>query len=291
MIPVLTASIVAFLVAALVYWLIITTEGAYLGPRVVRWLYDRGAAGYDRFKGQDLEDDARRLAIPLERALVGVPDPWVLDVATGTGRMLTALLRRPGWQGRAIGLDHSLAMLIHARRKVNGYGGKVWLIRKNAARLPFPDSSFSAVTCIESLEFLPDSRRGLAEMARVLARGGTLLVTNRVGWEARFFPGRAFSEDALTEMLDGLGMTDVRIERWADIYDLVWAKKGHLGWAKKTEGADSAATSSISHLLRCPVCGGEMEEGQAVLRCRSHGHAFSDLDRILDLEDRQVLVN
>ncbi|MFQ5945435.1 MAG: class I SAM-dependent methyltransferase [Anaerolineae bacterium] len=290
MIPLVAASIVAFLVAALIYWLIITTEGAYLGPRVVRWLYDRGAAGYDRVKGQDLEDDSRRLATPLERALVDVPDPWVLDVGTGTGRMLTALLRRPGWQGRAIGLDNSLPMLVHARRKVNGYGGKVWLVRKNAARLPFPDGSFSAVTCIESLEFLPDSRRGLAEMARVLARGGTLLVTNRVGWEARFFPGRAFSDRALTEILEGLGMSDVRIERWADIYDLVWAKKGHLGSAKKTNGEESAAASSLSQLLRCPVCGGEMEAEQGRIRCRPLGHAFLNPDRILDLEDRQAMV-
>ncbi len=276
-------SIVAFLVAVLIYWLVFTTEGAYLGPRVVRWLYDRGAAGYDRFKGQDLEDDARRLAIPLEHALVGVPDPWVLDVATGTGRMLTALLRRPGWQGRAVGVDYSYPMLLRARQKVNGYGGKVWLIRKDAAHLPFPDGSFSAVTCIESLEFLPDSRRGLVEMSRVLARGGTLLVTNRVGWEARLFPGRAFSNRALNEMLASLGMSDIRIEKWADIYDLVWATK--------KEGTDHAAVSSISQLLRCPVCGGEMKEELGLIRCRPRGHAFSDPNSILDLEDRQVVAS
>ena len=46
----------AFLLSCLAYWLLVVTEGAYLGPRTVRWLYDRGASTYDRVKGFDSPD-------------------------------------------------------------------------------------------------------------------------------------------------------------------------------------------------------------------------------------------
>ena len=118
----------ALLLAGLGCWLLILTEGVYLGPRVVRLLYDWGAKRYEEIKGFDVADDAWHLAIPLERRLRGWRCPPVLDVATGTGRMLLAILRRPGFEGWLVGLDASLPMLRVAREKVQGYGGRASLI-------------------------------------------------------------------------------------------------------------------------------------------------------------------
>jgi ubiquinone/menaquinone biosynthesis C-methylase UbiE len=208
------------------YWLLILTEGAYLGPAVVRALYDRGAGSYDRVKDFDIEADAWNLAIPLESRLKGKRHPLVLDIATGTGRVLLAILRRPDFDGRVVGLDVSWRMVREAQRKCGGYWGRVDLVINEAPGLPLRNDSFDAVICIEALEFLPSPRHALREMARVLVPGGTLLVSNRVGRDAFFFPGRAFKVDKMKEQLISLGLEQVENKRWEDCYDLVWARKG-----------------------------------------------------------------
>lgn len=211
--------------ALILYWLLVVTEGAYLGPRVVAWLYDLSANRYDAIKQFDLNDENHFLARPLLRALNGVRAPRVLDVATGTGRLPLALLCQSSFQGRVIGLDLSRRMLYLAQRKGRRYGSRLYLICQDAARLPFADSSFDAVTCVEALEFLANPRAALMEMTRVLRPGGVLLVTNRVNWEARLMPGKAFSSPVLRALLESLDLTKIEIQRWQECYDLVWARK------------------------------------------------------------------
>ena len=117
----------------------------------------------------------------------GVDRPLLLDVATGTGRVPLALLRNrfAATGGRIVGLDLSWGMLRQARAKLQDYDRWVDLVWQDASHLPFDDGTFDAVTCMEALEFLPRPREALAEMVRVLAPGGLLAVTNRVGvWRA-----------------------------------------------------------------------------------------------------------
>lgn len=211
--------------ALILYWLLVTTEGAYLGPRVVAWLYDLSAGRYDAIKRFNPGDDDYFLALPLLRALNDVPVPRVLDVATGTARLPVALLRKPDFQGRVIGLDLSWQMLTLAQRKARRYGLRLHLIRQDAALLPFADNTFDAVTCVEALEFLANPRHALQEMSRVLRPGGVLLVTNRVNWEARLMPGKAFSNLQMRALLESLGLRQILIQRWQVCYDLVWARK------------------------------------------------------------------
>lgn len=213
------------ILALFLYWLLVVTEGAYLGPRVVAWLYDLSASRYDAVKQFDLNDENYFLALPLLRALNGVRAPLVLDVATGTGRLPLALLRQSGFQGRVIGLDLSRQMLRLAQRKARHHGPRLRLIQQDAASLPFADGSFDAVTCVEALEFLLNPSAALHEMTRVLRPGGVLLVTNRVNWEARLMPGKAFSNSTMRDMLASAGLTQIEIRHWQECYDLVWAQK------------------------------------------------------------------
>ncbi len=213
------------LAAAVAYWLFILTEGAYLGKKVVIALYNWGASSYDRIKNVHPSDDAAFLAQPLLTALKGAQSPLVLDVATGTGRLPLTLLRQWDYRGGIVGLDLSPRMLDVARRRTYAQRHRVGLVVQNAMALPFPNERFAAVTCIEALEFLPDPREALAEMVRVLRPGGDLLISNRVGTDALFFPGRAYPPRTLEDKLRALGLVGVQTRSWQVHYDLVEAQK------------------------------------------------------------------
>ena len=89
-------------------------EGAHLGPRVQAWLYDRWSKKYDKDKRESQLHDDAMLAQPLLQALENTPKPFVLDFATGTGRLSYALLKRPDFNGQIIALDLSMGMLEQA---------------------------------------------------------------------------------------------------------------------------------------------------------------------------------
>ncbi|MFH1085881.1 MAG: methyltransferase domain-containing protein [Chloroflexota bacterium] len=207
------------------YWLFISTEGTYVGPRLVALLYDWTATRYDRIKNLHFVDEARFIGLPLMAALEGRAAPLVLDVATGTGRVPLAVLNRlaPAW--RFVGLDRSPGMLASAQRALADWSAQVALVRGDASALPFAEGTFDAVACLEALEFMDSWAAVVAELARVVRPGGVLLLSNRVGAEARLFVGRLARRGALESCLAHLGLTDIRTERWQVHYDLVWARK------------------------------------------------------------------
>ncbi len=263
---------------ALSYWLVVVTEGAYLGSRVVAFLYDRGATSYDEIKQFDAVDDASRLALPLVRRLRGHRRPLVLDVATGTARLPVSLLRSLEFEGSIVGLDVSAEMLRQAVRKTARHRDRVSWLCDEATDLPFGDESFEAVVCLEALEFMPQPARALAEMARVLMAGGTLLASNRRGVDAFLMPRRAFSKDGLRELLGGLSFVSVELEQWQTYYDLVWARKE--GSALRSE-----TPLALGDVLRCPHCHGRAWSwSEARVGCRECGLAYAIEDGIIRLD-------
>ncbi len=225
MVGLLAAGATLLALALLGYWALVLSEGVYLGPRVVTWLYDRVAGRYDAIKNLDPGDDSVFLARPLLLALGEFIEPLVLDVGTGTGRLPLALLAEEEFAGRVIGLDRSGPMLSQARPKLARHGGRSYLLRGDAGHLPFPDASFAAVTCLEALEFTTRPKETLREMVRVLRPGGTLLISNRVGTDVLWYPGRHCGRGRAEALLKALGMVQVETERWQVYYDLVWASK------------------------------------------------------------------
>lgn len=211
--------------AWLLHWLLIRTEGVFLGRRIVVWLYDLAAGGYDNIKQFDADTESAFIAWPLRRRLKGFAAPLVLDVATGTGRLPFFLLQEPEFNGRVIGLDASAGMLAHARTKLAPFGDRAALVRQSALDLPFGDAAFAAVTCLEALEFLPDDAAALREMARVLRPGGVLLVSRRQGPDAPWFLGHTRDRDEFEALLADMGLTDIRTQPWQVEYELVWAAR------------------------------------------------------------------
>src|SRR4028118_964220 len=125
----------------------------------------------------------RRMSF-FERVLVGDGREWVcsrasgevLEVAVGTGRNFP--FYPEGVQ--LTGIDLSPAMLEIARKKADELSLDADLRESDAQELPFADASFDTVVCTLSLCNIPDDRRAIAEMKRVLRPGGRLLLLDHV---------------------------------------------------------------------------------------------------------------
>ncbi|HYN87608.1 MAG TPA: class I SAM-dependent methyltransferase [Ardenticatenaceae bacterium] len=263
-----------------IYWAVILTEGAYFGARAVRAIYDWGATTYDEVKQYVDTDEFWFLGYPLANRLdeSAGPHALVLDVATGTGRLPLALCRVMSFDGRIVGLDLSRPMLAEAERRTAGFARRVAFVRHPALPLPFAGDSFDAVTMIEALEFVPDPRGTLRELIRVLAPGGILLVTNRIGRDALWFPGRAPRPERFEENLRALGLSDVETKPWQEYYDLIFARKP--GVPRRRE-----RSFDWRQALRCPKCAAASDwVSQAeALQCARCGTGYAVSGRVLEL--------
>lgn len=218
---VILIAVVAVLLAGLAYYLLVTTEGVYLGQRVVTWLYDLYAPRYDRIKQFQPDYERILLARPI-LGEIGQDDPLVLDVATGSGRLPLALCQYEYFEGRIIATDISRRMLDQAAATLAAERERVTLLRCAGERLPFPDATFDVVTCLEALEFMADPAGALRECVRVLRPGGLLLITNR---RKTWMPGRIWSDDDILARLAACGVHIAQIEPWQVDYHKVWGMK------------------------------------------------------------------
>ncbi|GAA2571178.1 class I SAM-dependent methyltransferase [Pseudonocardia hydrocarbonoxydans] len=100
----------------------------------------------------------------------------VLEIAVGTG------LNLPHYPaGVALrGIDLSPAMVELTRARAAELGRDVDLCVGDAEHLDLPDGSVDTVVCTFSLCGIPDHRRAVGEMVRVLRPGGLLLLADHV---------------------------------------------------------------------------------------------------------------
>jgi demethylmenaquinone methyltransferase / 2-methoxy-6-polyprenyl-1,4-benzoquinol methylase len=101
------------------------------------------------------------------------PHERVLDVATGTGLVAQALVRRYGC--RVVGIDQSGAMLERARAKLrcdSALTDRIELLEGEAESLPFDDGEFDHLTFTYLLRYVDDPAATLRELGRVVRPGG-----------------------------------------------------------------------------------------------------------------------
>jgi ubiquinone/menaquinone biosynthesis C-methylase UbiE len=147
------------------------TGGDVANRKLVRY-WDKHADRYDREMNF------------WDRHLFGASRPWacghaageVLEVAIGTGRNL------PFYSDgiHLTGVDMSVRMLGIAGDRAAGLGRQADLRTGDAQALDFPDGSFDTVLCTLGLCAIPDDRRAISEMARVLRPGGRLVLVDHV---------------------------------------------------------------------------------------------------------------
>ncbi len=219
-------------------------EGTHLGPRAQGWLYDRWAKKYDLGKKESQARDAEMLAHPVLAALEGIPSPLVLDLATGTGRLPLALLREPGFNGNVIALDVSTGMLEQAAARLESYPERTAFLRLIDFPLPFPDSCFDVVCCMEALEVMPEMETPLRELFRVLKPGGMLLSSRATDASGRRAKVRSVAQ--FSGLLKQVGFENIEIIPWWRWFDRVTARKP--GPFLPTE------TKTLPEILKCPQC-------------------------------------
>lgn len=211
------------LIFLLLFWELYIAEGAHLGRRFVRWLYELSASRYNWIKGYDQDWEIRYLGEPVAQVIGSLPDARVLDVGAGTGRLAWALENSGRYLGAVTCVEPSRRM-IGQQLPSQGRVQRRWL-QAWADSLPFPSGAFDVVTSLEMLEFTPEPSRSLAEMVRVLRPGGWLLVTNRIGRQAKFILGRTVPSHQFPEFLERHGLEGVELFHWQVDYDLAWARK------------------------------------------------------------------
>jgi len=105
----------------------------------------------------------------------------VLDLGSGAGIDVLIAARRVGPGGRAIGVDMTPEMLAAARANAAAAGISNADFRSGRLEeLPVADASVDAVTSNCVINLVPDKPAVFAEIARVLRRGGRLVVSDIV---------------------------------------------------------------------------------------------------------------
>lgn len=101
----------------------------------------------------------------------------VLDIGCGPGaavRMAAEIV------GESVGVDRAQPMVDIARRRSRGLDNVRFEVGA-AETLPFPDGAFTVVWAVHSFHHWENRGAGLAEVARVLAEGGRLLILEEDG--------------------------------------------------------------------------------------------------------------
>jgi len=254
-------------------------EGTHLGPRVQSWLYDRWSKKYDEGKRESQLRDSEMLAKPVMAVLKNVPEPFILDFATGTGRLSFALLSQPEFNGHIIALDLSQGMLEKAVAKLNARTStseqnstvpplsargtlQVEFLRHLSLPLPFPDAAFDVVCALEVLELFPNMDQPLAELSRVLRPGGILLTSRGTEESGRL--AKVKSKADFGSLLTKHDFANFQIAPWWKLFDRVIAMKNgssspvgarRLAGVMRCSACGHIQWSSEAHMLKCSHCG------------------------------------
>ena len=174
--------------------------------------FERNAADWDRVRALHLPEADIESAV-LSAAGAG-PFDLMVDVGVGQGRMIQLFADRVR---RADGFDTSRQMLAIARASLDDLKAKAALRFGDAYAPPVEAGSADLVTIHQVLHFLSDPKRAVSEAARLLKRGGRLLIVDFAPHGLEFLREEhahrrlGFSDTEIRDWCDGAGLGDVKV--------------------------------------------------------------------------------
>jgi ArsR family transcriptional regulator len=200
---------------------------------------DRQAAAEQFFAANAEQWDAMRtlhiaeseVEAAMQRALETGPIGKLVDIGTGTGRMLELF---GGEAESAKGIDRSPEMLRLARAKLAEAGLETTDLRQgDMYALELPDGAASTVIIHQVLHYAQQPAAAIAEAARILETGGRLLIADFAAHEREELRRR----DAHAR----LGFSDEQIENWFKAAGL------EGGLAEQLEGGELTVKLWLGH--------------------------------------------
>lgn len=144
-------------------------------PTSTQWQLARDAAErYEQILVPTILGPAARALVEFAALQAGEA---VLDVGCGTGAAARCAAEKVGPAGRVAAVDVNAGMIDVAQSLPPVAGATIEWFANSAYELPFAEVEFTAVLCAQTLQFLDDRPRALAEMYRVLKPGGRVALS------------------------------------------------------------------------------------------------------------------
>ncbi|MEX2476694.1 methyltransferase domain-containing protein [Marinobacter sp.] len=153
-----------------------------------------------------------------------------LDLGAGAGTDSILALDLTGPDGHVLSLDLTSAMTRKLKQRADAQGACIDVIQATAERLPFTSNSIDSITSNGALNLVPDKRRAIAEMFRVLKPGGRVqladvVISQPVTVDCDSDPRLwvecvvgATVEENLLAMLGDAGFESIRVIRHIDYF-------------------------------------------------------------------------
>ncbi|KPK24186.1 MAG: hypothetical protein AMJ70_02585 [Dehalococcoidia bacterium SG8_51_3] len=196
---------------------------------MIRTYFNGKAAMWDEIAAEKDWSKLRQMAERLDIR----PGSMVLDIGTGTGVFIPYILHSIGCEGKILALDIAEEMLRRARAK--SFNGAVDFLNADVSCIPLLEASVDSVVCYSSFPHFQNKEKALAEMYRVVKRGGRLFICHSssreaINWLHNGIPEVAHDvipeEWEMREMLSESGFADIVIEDNCENYLCRALKKG-----------------------------------------------------------------
>ena len=145
--------------------------------KVVEEMFNNIAPNYDKLNhlmSFDIDKGWRRKAIS---QLMPYPHDQILDIATGTGdfAILAAKMLRPE-KITAVDISEGMMNVGRLKAKEEGVSDTIDFKKEDCTNMTFADNTFDAVISAFGIRNFQDLDKGLAEMCRVLKKGGHMSI-------------------------------------------------------------------------------------------------------------------